>query len=358
MIRFYNYLGNESLVKSLSSEIKDGWVSKGQFISKFENEISKVTGLDYNFSLSNGTVALQCAYEALELDINDEIVFPSLGYMAAANVAILKGFKPLFADVNLLTGNLDIDSLKKIITKKTKAVVFIHNYGNSSGIYEISEFCKSKNIFLIEDCAEGIYSRYMNKHIGSFGDISTFSFHAAKTITSGEGGAIFTNNYDLSKNISLIKDHGVDRSGGNPYYHLTSGSNYRMSNVHACIGYHSFLNSKTIIDAKKKVYKYYYENIKQASFCFEEDECDNMFWAFPILCKDLDSKKQLINKFKNNNIEVRDCFVPVNLMNAYSSYKQETINSNKIYNKLLFLPSHHLLTKKCTQKIVGIINQF
>lgn len=356
MIRFYDYLGGEDLVKSISHEVRDGWVSKGEYIEKFENEISKVTGLEYNFSVSNGTIALQCAFEALNLKPNDEIVFPSLGYMAAANVAILKGYKPLFADVNLQTGNLDIDSLRKIITKNTKAVVFIHNYGNSSGIFEISEFCISQSLFLVEDCAEGIFSKYNGKHIGSYGDIATFSFHAAKTITSGEGGAIFTNNPDLAKRITLLKDHGVDRTKGNPYFHSTQGSNFRMSNIHACIGYHSFLNSKTILESKKRVYKYYYDNIKNANFCFEEKKSENMYWAFPILCKNSISKKQLILSFEKNNIEVRDCFVPVNLMSTYKTYTQITTNSNKIYDRLLFLPSHHLLTDICTRKIVEIIN--
>lgn len=356
MIRFYDYHGDQQLIQAITEEIQEGWVSKGKYQSLFEQSAKKIVSSKYVYGVCNGTLAIECAYYALDLKPGDEILLPALGYMAAANTAILLGYIPVFVDVNPKTGNMDIESLERLYTPKAKALVFIHNYGNPTGLNEISKFCVNNNLKLIEDCAEGIFSTYNGKHIGNLGDIATYSFHAAKTITCGEGGLITTNNKDLSSKISLLKDHGVDRSKGNPYFHESAGSNFRISNIHSCIGFYSFKKAAEIIKIKRNLFSDYESRLKLTEKVYEEPESKSLFWAYPLVCNDRKQKTKIILKLQEHQIETRDCFVPVNQMSFYRQFKMETHQAELFYDKVVFLPSHHELCERDIDFIIKIIN--
>ena len=181
-----HFISNEKF--HLNRALDSTWVSGGEYVQKFEREFSKYIKSDFALSVNNGTSAIHLAYLALKLKAGDEIIIPSFGYLAAANLALLMNLKPVFADVDLETFCVDFSSIKKKITKKTKLIVVINTYGNVCDLKPILKLAKLKKIDVLEDSAESLGSKYYNKNSGTLADIGTFSFQATKTITTGEGG--------------------------------------------------------------------------------------------------------------------------------------------------------------------------
>ena len=220
---FYGY--EEKYVKQA---LKSTWISDGAFIKKFEINFSKYLKVKNSITVSNGTAAIHLIYLAMGLKKGDEIIVPGFGYMAAANLAIQMGLKPVFADVDLETFCVTAKNISEKITKKTKLIVIIHTYGNMCDLKPIINLSKKKNIVILEDSAESFGSTYNKKQSGTFGDIATFSFQATKTITTGEGGMIVTKKRkSFSTKIRSYRSHGVTRKR---YYHIYPGHNFRLTN--------------------------------------------------------------------------------------------------------------------------------
>ena len=192
--------------------IKTKWISsRGHYINKFENKFSKFTRSRYSISVNNGTAALHLSLLALNIKKGDEVIVPSFTYVAPVNAIRYVDATPIFIDVNFFTSQIDETILDKKITRKTKAVIVPHLYGYSANIEEIKKICKKKRIFLIEDCAESFGCFFKKKHLGTFGDIGTFSFFGSKTITTGEGGMVVTNNKKIAELVIKLKTQGVSR---------------------------------------------------------------------------------------------------------------------------------------------------
>ena len=224
------------------------WISSVHYLYKFEDEFKSLINAKYCTSVSNGTAALQVALMSLGLKFGDEVIVPGFGYMAAANVALSMGLKPIFVDVDEKTWCIDINSLSNIISKKTKVVIAIHTYGNMCKIDEIKKLCNLNDVFLIEDSAEALGSRYKNEFAGTIGDIGTFSFHAAKTLTTGEGGMISTNDKSLYEKFKLFKNQGIDKI---KYLHIVPGLNFRLTNYQAAMGLAQLESFNKIEEYKK-----------------------------------------------------------------------------------------------------------
>ena len=184
--------GNEKNL--VNKALNSTWISGGEYIDKFEKLIKKKFKTKNAFLVSNGTAAVHAAFLSVNLKYGDEIVAPGYGYMAAANIGNLMGLNVKFSDVDKETFCSDLKSIKKVITKETKAVVVTHTYGNMQEIFKIKSFLKKKNILLIEDAAESFGCKDLKKYAGTVGDIGTYSFHATKNIVMGEGGMVVTNN--------------------------------------------------------------------------------------------------------------------------------------------------------------------
>lgn len=357
MIRFYDYQASESLIESLTSEVKEGRISKGKYSELFENRFSDFSGLRHCSLVNNGTTALQCALSCLGLVPGDEVILPALGYMAAANVSILMGLTPVFADVDINDLNMSVKSLKRLITAKTRCVVFIHNYGNSSRIEEIARVCQDSNLFLIEDCAEAVGTKVNGKHVGSFGDLATFSLHLAKTITAGEGGIVCTNNPNYGNKVKLLRDHGVDRNGGNPYFHVIAGYNFRISNIHATIALDSLSQINSNLAIKSSICSRYENELNLSVRIRIQSHHEIAFWAFPLICISKAQRDSLRDYLFQHGIETRDCFVAVGDMPFYKGYCTESSNGSDISSRTIFLPTHHLLSYDDVSFIIKLINE-
>ncbi len=341
--------------------IDTNWISsKGKYIEKFEKKFSNFIKAKYAISVVNGTTALHLALLALDIKKNNEVIVPTFTYIAPVNAIKYVGAKVRFIDSKLSNWQIDENKLLRLINKNTKAVIVPHLFGNIAEIDKIKSICKRKKIYLIEDCAEAFGCYFKKKHLGTFGDISTFSFFGSKTITTGEGGMVVTNNKRLAKIIYKLKTVGV--TPNKYYWHDVIGYNYRMTNICAAIGLGQLDKVKIILKNKIRVYKTYKKFLKKNinNFNRENKKTKSSFWLITIFLKNKRKRDQLKYKLEKSGIETRTTFNPVHKMKMYfnKNYKNRFPNAEILSNTGLNLPSSANLKEKEIKKICNIVNNF
>ena len=230
----------EAVVETLKSDL----ITCGPRVEELEKKLCEVTEAKYAVVVSNGTAALHLAAMAAGISEGDEVIVSSLTFAASSNCVLYCGGTPVFADIDPYTYNIDVESIKKLITPKTKAIVAVDFTGQAVKLNEIREICKEHNLILIEDAAHSLGTYYDGKAVGSIADMTTFSFHPVKTITGGEGGAITTNDEELYKKLRLLRSHGITKSADEMVHptdaiwyqeQLMLGYNYRMTDFQAAL---------------------------------------------------------------------------------------------------------------------------
>jgi perosamine synthetase len=349
--------GNEKFY--LNKAIDSLWISGGDYILKLENLIKKKFNSKYAFAVSNGTAAINLAFLAIDLKPGDEIIVPGFGYMAAANIGRLMNLKVKFSDVNRNTFCVDLVSLKKVISAKTKAVVIINTYGNMHDVLSIKKFLKKRDIKLIEDAAESFGSKHCGMYSGTIGDIGTFSFHATKTIVTGEGGMVLTNNKNLANKISLYRSHGVMKER---YKHYVHGHNFRLTNMQAAIGYGQFKHFDKIAKKRNLIYKWYLHYLDKANMHLQYIPSSTNFlpWTLALVLK---SKQNLQNKYfkklTKNGIEARKGFYSSNRMKIFNTIglKSSIKISDYLSKNIICLPFYYKMNKEKVRYISNMFNK-
>lgn len=350
--------GNEE--QYLLEAIRSSWISsQGSFIKKFESNFSSYNGSRYAVAVCNGTVALHLALLAAGVGKGDEVIVPSLTFAATANAVIHAGAVPVFADVEPDSWGISPESVKRMLSKKTKAIIPVHLYGFPAEMHQLKQIAKRKSVFIIEDSAEAHGTLYRRKRVGSIGDLGCFSFFGNKIITTGEGGMVLTNNKSFYEKMLLLKNHGMSLK--RRYWHNLVGYNYRMTNLQACIGVAQLERISKIIQKKKQIRSWYLESLKDpvfsgVSYQVKKPYTDPSCWLFALLLAKKYSRDKILHKLNMNGIDCRPVFYPLHTMPPYRRYKkdgkmQETKN---ISRQGLCLPSSTRLNKKDT---VGIIYQ-
>jgi perosamine synthetase len=245
--------GNEK--KYVNECLDSTWISsKGKFVNQFENAFAEYVGVKHAATVSNGTVAIHLALLALGIGEGDDVIVPTLTYIASVNSIAYTGANPVFVDSLQDSWQIDPADVVKKITPRTKAIMAVHLYGHPCDMDALMEICKKHDLFLIEDCAEAIGTLYKGKHVGTFGDISTFSFFGNKTITTGEGGMVVTNDETLHDRSLHFKGQGLAKH--RQYWHDVIGYNYRMTNICAAIGLAQLEQIEQVLIEKKKSSRY------------------------------------------------------------------------------------------------------
>lgn len=304
--------------KALVMECLDTtWISsKGKFINEFETEFSQYVGVKHSTAVSNGTVALHLALEGLGIGPGDEVLVPSFTYIASVNAIQYTSATPVFIDSDPKTWQLDWQDAKRKITPKTKAIMVVHLYGYPCDMENIIKLAKEKNLLVIEDCAEAFGSRLGSKHCGTFGDVATFSFFGNKTITTGEGGMVSSNDPDLHRKMVKLKGQGLAHK---QYWHDVVGYNYRMTNICAAIGVAQLRKADGIIKAKREIaqwYKTFLANLP-VEMLWEAPNMTNSFWMISVKLKNEKVRDELRTFLDQFGIETRPSFYPVHTMPMY-----------------------------------------
>ena len=343
-----DYYGYEK--KYLNQALKSTWLSDGKFVKDLESKICQFVNSRFAISVTSATSALHLAYLALELKRGDEIIIPGYGYLAAANIALQMGLKPVFVDIDLETFCVTSKNIEKKITNKTKLIVVFSTYGNVCDLDPIIKIAKDKKISVLEDAAESFGSLYKNKRSGTLTDIGIYSFQATKTITTGEGGMVVTNgNKNFVDRLKSYRNHGIKDKR---YYHYFPGHNFRLTNIQAAIGCAQLKKINEIIFERKRIYNFYrslFENIAGLKLQIFSPKVKPVMWTFAIV---LDSKAfinrdRIINIMKTKGIETRNGFYSPNRLLLYKGCDTSNLeHSNKLSKNIICLPFFTSLKKK------------
>nr|WP_315023642.1 DegT/DnrJ/EryC1/StrS family aminotransferase [uncultured Aminipila sp.] len=352
--------GNEK--KYLNECIDTGWISaNGQFIHAFEEKFAKFCGTKYALACSNGTVTLHLILSALGIGPGDEVIMPTLTYIATANAVAYCGATPVFVDSEEDTWNINPKKIEEKITPNTKAIIPVHLYGLCANMSEIMKIANNYNIIVIEDAAEAHGAKWDENRSGSMGHVGSFSFFGNKIITSGEGGMIVTNDGALYKKMQCLRSQGVDPS--KRYWHTVVGYNYRMTNMQAAVGLAQLENIEWHLEQRQRVAKLYKKHFeKLADLVIAQSVPENskhVYWMNSIVFSDkvTKSRDEIMEEMERKNIEMRPLFYPMHIMPPYYDNTFSFPIAEKLSSRGINLPSHALLNEENIQYIVSCLEE-
>lgn len=336
-----------------------GWLTEFKETEHFENMLAGYTGAKHVCVVANGSVSLFIALMALGIGAGDEVIVPNLTMIASANAVLLAGAVPKLVDIDPQNLCLDVSFLEKAITRKTKAIMHVSLNGRSGDMEKLVLFCKKHKLFLIEDAAQSLGSTWNGKHLGTFGQIGSLSFSAPKIITTGQGGALLTNDRVLDKKIRKIKDFGRVKSGVD--LHETFGFNFKFTDLQAVIGIEQMKKLPARVKKKKALYAEYQKHLKdipQITF-FETNLTDTTPWFMDVF---VENREKLIAYLKEHGVGSRPFYPPVHTQAPYNHMqahqKAGYTVSEEVSKKCLWLPSSVFLTKVHVYYITRLIKQF
>ncbi|MCX6306285.1 MAG: DegT/DnrJ/EryC1/StrS family aminotransferase [Bacteroidetes bacterium] len=336
--------GNE--MKYVQDCIQSSWISsKGKYIQSFEEKFAEYIGITHAASVSNGTVALHAALLALNVEPGDEVIVPTFTYIASVNAIKYCNATPVFVDSLESTWQMDPDKVRKSITSRTKVILVVHLYGHPCNMEEIMKIAGEFNLLVLEDCAEALGAKFKGKSIGTFGNIATFSFFGNKTITTGEGGMVISDDPGIIDRVRHIKGQGLAKD--REYWHDIIGYNYRMTNICAAIGLAQLENVHAILARKKQIASWYHEKLKNSGFLTnytEDPDIDHAYWMFSILSANYVQRDALRVHLSNHGIETRPLFPPIHLMPMYYNDAYTFPVAEELGNRGINLPSYPDLT--------------
>ncbi len=301
--------------------LESNWISSnGKYIGAFEKGFADFCGVRHALSCANGTVALHLALLGLGIKPGDEVIVPTLTYVATANAVVYCGAKPVFVDSDPLTWNMAPAEVERAITPQTRAIIIVHIYGCPAEMDALLGIARRHGLYVIEDAAEAHGAEYDQKRVGSFGDVSTFSFYGNKIITTGEGGMVTTNDSTLAARMLQIKGQGMDPQ--RRYWFPIIGYNYRMTNIEAAIGLAQLEKIDWHIQRRIEIARRYQANLagEKVSFQPEPAKGRNVYWMTSLV---LDegigiSRDELREKLAASGIETRPFFYPLHTLPMYA----------------------------------------
>lgn len=341
--------------KLVNKVIDENFLNEGDYVKKFEKKIASYLGVKYCVCVTSGTAAISLALMTLDLLPDDEVIIPNFTFIATANAVKLAGAKPIFVDINFDRFDISIEQIKRKITKKTKVIIPVDVNGRSAD-YKNLEFLKRKfGLRIISDSSEGFGSSFEGKKIGTFGEMSCFSFSAAKTISTGQGGAIVTNSKKFYNRLLELKDQGRRQRGtGGNDLHPVLGFNFKYTNLQAAVGLAQLKKLSSRLKKFKRrdfLYKKYLSN-NQKIILPKTYDGEVLQW-FDIL---IPNKQKVVKYLKEKNIDVRSFWFPINKQKTYKSKEKFSI-SDKVSAYGLWLPSCFDITEDEIKQVCNSINE-
>ena len=340
----------------LLDAFESGWISSsGKYLDLFESEMKNFLGVDYALSTTNGTTALHLAMLALGISPGDEVIIPAVTYVAVANAVRYAGGTPVLVDVTAGDLNIDPEMVAGAITSKTKAIVAVHLYGVPADLHSLLKICKDNDLFLIEDCAEAHGASINGKIVGSFGDVSVFSFYGNKIVSTGEGGLVATSNEMLYNRIKLLRGQGMDPV--RRYWFPIVGYNYRMTNIAAALGCAQIKRIEEILSLRHVINSEYQKRLStmQVQLAPSANAEGSVPWLRNIFVNKSSShnRDDIMKKLSQAGIESRPVFIPIYDLPPYADRngKEKFPMSHLWANEGISLPLHTKLTNSDVNRI-------
>lgn len=347
--------GNE--IEYVMDCLKSTWISsKGKYIEEFERKFAEYIGTKYGLTTCNGTVALHLSLLAYDVGPEDEIIVPTLTYVATVNAVRYCGAVPVFVDAETATWNIDVAAIEAKITHRTKGIIVVHLYGHPVDMDPIMEVARKYKLFVIEDAAEAHGAEYKGRKVGSIGDIGVFSLYGNKVITSGEGGMIVTDSDVIAAKIRILKSQGMDTQ--RRFWHSIIGYNYRMTNIQAAIGLAQLEKIEWHIEQHLKVASIYAQCLagnEKIVLPPQQPGTKNIYWLYTILLSpDLAVGRDTIMQWlAEKNIETRPVFYPIHSLPPYHKFAEGQFYpvADLIARSGINLPTHAKLTEDEVQYV-------
>lgn len=339
--------------RNLLDAFLSGWISsQGEYIRRFETQFSTYCGAGHGVAVSNGTVAIHLALLALGIGPGDEVIVPDLTFAATINTVIMTGATPVIVDVDPRTWCISPETIRPAITDRTRAIIPVHVFGRPAPMTEICELAKLYRLYVIEDCAEAHGARYNGKMVGTFGDISAFSFFANKIITTGEGGICLTDSPILAERMRVLRDHGMRPE--RRYWHEEVGYNYRMTNMQAAIGCAQLEQIDKILEIRKSIQALYAEEMVNIPCVRMPPVLPTAYSAvtwFACATVPAQHRQALIEACRSVNVDLRPFFHGLSVMPAYKRWARPCPTSKRLSQEGVNLPTSHLIDRATVVRI-------
>lgn len=362
---------SEEDIQAVVDVLRSDYLTTGPEIEKFEQSIARYVGAEYAVAVSSGTAALHAACFAAGITGGDEVITTPITFAASANCVLYCGAKPVFADIDSDTYNISPAEIAKNITSKTKAVIPVHYSGQPCDMDEIMYIAKKNNLIVIQDAAHALGAGYKGKKTGSFGDMTIFSFHPVKHITTGEGGMVVTNNEEFYRRLKLFRSHGVTRDknmlkkdeGGWYYEQIELGYNYRITDIQCALGISQLRKLDKFIARRRFLTERYnnaFKNAEGIKIPYIKEGCNSSHHLYVIQVK---NRKEVFDKLYEAGIGVNVHYIPVYKhpyyqMNGYKSVCCK--NAEELYKHIISLPLYYGLTEKqqdyVIEKVIEYVN--
>lgn len=362
-------------IEAVTKVLKSDWLTQGPNIAEFENAIAKYCGVGHAVAVSNGTAALHAAYFGAGVGAGDEVIMPGMSFAATANAALYLGAKPVFVDVHAENGNVLADAVKKAITPKTKAIVGVDFTGHPCDLAALRAISDAAKVPFIVDGAHSLGATYKGKAAAQVPDLTTFSFHPVKTITTGEGGMIVTDNADFAQRMRIFRTHGIEKHAANfvsenqgPWYHEMQdlGFNYRLTDFQAALGLSQLKQLDKFIARRREIaaqYKTKLAALKQFTCLRENADAQSAYHLFQILVNKepyAETRKFVFEALHAENIGVQIHYIPIY---DHPYYRQTVIpeqrpacpNTDQFYSRVISLPIFPTMTDRDVDDVVAAL---
>lgn len=342
---------DENDIKAVEEVLRSDYLTTGPKIEEFERKVAAYTGAKYAVAIANGTAALHAACYAAEIGEGDEVITTPITFAASSNCVLYCGGKPVFADIDEKTYNISPEDIERKITSATKVIIAVHFTGQPCEMEKIHNIARKHNLIVIEDAAHALGAQYKGKMVGSISDMTTFSFHPVKHITTGEGGMILTNNDRLYQRLKLFRTHGITRDdklmtkNDGPWYYeqLELGFNYRITDIQCALGISQMDKLPEFLNRRKNIAARYNEAFADndnIQIPYQESGCDNAWHLYVIRMKN-GKRKEVFEKLRKAGIGVNVHYIPVYQHPYYRNHGyKDTICSNaeEYYKECISLP--------------------
>lgn len=356
MIPYGRQTIEEDDIQAVVDVLRSDYLTTGPKIAEFEKMVADYVGAKYAVAISNGTSALHAACFAAGIQPGDEVITTPLTFAASSNCVLYCGGTPVFADVDLKTYNIDPEDIRRKITDKTKAIIAVHLAGQPCDMDEIHKIAKEHDLLVIEDGAHALGSVYKGKKVGTLSDMTTFSFHPVKPITTGEGGMIVTDNEEFYQKMMLFRSHGITRDenlmtrndGSWFYQQLDLGYNYRITDIQCALGCSQMKKLDRFLARRKEIVARYNEafaDCENIIIPYQLPETESGWHLYIVQVKNCDRKK-VFEALREQGIAVNVHYIPVYMHPYYQEHGYKDIhcrNAEEVYSHIISLPLYPTL---------------
>ena len=345
-------------IEAVIATMKTGWVTQGKKVEEFEKVFARFCDSKYGIATSSGTTALHVALASIGIQKGDEVITTPLSCVSTANPILYLNAKPIFADVEPTTLNLNPTTVRKKITKKTKAILPVHMFGHPIDIDPIMEMAEKHDIYVVEDAAHALGAKYKGKKVGSLGHIACFSFYGDKIITTAEGGIALTNDEELAEKMQMLRSHGMSKH--EKFHHPVLGYNYKMSDIHAAIGITQMQKLDKYIQKRRENVEYLNKKLNHLELKLptEQDYAFSVYYMYHVIAEN--GKEKAVKHLEKAGIETRPL---LSLIPTQPAYNNRGYNSNdypvaeNAHQKGFYLSNSPLLTQDELEYIASVLRE-